>query len=123
MVWPERLLDAPPVVRLPPGYALRTYRPGDEARFFEIIEWAGWPGWDEDKLHLWLYRIVPEGWFMAVHRAGDEIVTTAMATHDPTWRVPFCGEVGWVAGDPAHSGRGLGMAVCAVAWAVQRDQR
>ena len=35
MVWPEHLLDAPPVVRLPPGYVLRTYRPGDEARFWK----------------------------------------------------------------------------------------
>jgi mycothiol synthase len=50
---------------------------------------------------------------MAVHQASGQIVTTAMATHDPTWMVPFCGEVGWVAGDPAHAGRGLGMAVCA----------
>lgn len=113
MVWPEHLLDAPPVVQVPEGYALRIYRPGDEKRFFEIMALAGWPGWDEDRLHPWLYRIVPEGWFMAVHQASDEIVTTAMATHDPTWEVPFCGEVGWLAGDPAHAGKGLGMAVCA----------
>jgi mycothiol synthase len=113
MVWPENLADAPPVVRLPPGYALRTYWPGDEARFYEIMELAGWPGWNADKLRPWLFCIVPEGWFMAVHQASGEIVTTAMATHDHTWSVPFCGEVGWVAGDPAHAGRGLGLAVCA----------
>jgi mycothiol synthase len=113
MVWPERLLDAPPAVRLPAGYALRTYRPGDEARFYEVMALAGWPGWDEERLRPWLYRILPGGWFMAVHQASGQIVATAMATHDPTWSVPFCGEVGWVAGDPAHSGRGLGRVVCA----------
>jgi mycothiol synthase len=36
-----------------------------------------------------------------------------MATHDHTWVRPFSGEVGWVAGDPAHKGRGLGTAVVA----------
>jgi mycothiol synthase len=107
------MLDVSPAVRLPAGYALRTYRPGDEALFFEIMELAGWSGWNEDRLHPWLYRIVPEGWFMAVHQASGQIVTTAMTMHDPTWQVPFCGEVGWVAGDPAYAGRGLGMAVCA----------
>jgi mycothiol synthase len=113
MVWPEHMLCVPPIVHLPTGYGLRTYRPGDEARFFEIMELAGWPGWDEERLRPWLYRVVPEGWYMVVHQASGEIVTTAMATHDPTWVVPFCGEVGWVAGDPAHAGKGLGRAVCA----------
>ena len=28
MVWPDHLLDQPPVVRVAPGYHLRTYRPG-----------------------------------------------------------------------------------------------
>ena len=31
MVWPEHLLSAPPAAPLPPGYTLRTYRPGDRA--------------------------------------------------------------------------------------------
>ena len=50
---------------------------------------------------------------MVVTEAEDLIVATAMATHDPTWLRPFSGEVGWVAGDPAHRGCGLGTAVVA----------
>ncbi len=111
MVWPPGKRVAGAERRLPEGYALRTYRPGDEARFFRLMQAAGWPSWDEEKLHPWLYRILPGGWYFAVHTASDEIAATCMATHDPTWQVPFCGEVGWTAAHPAHRGKGLGPAV------------
>jgi phosphosulfolactate phosphohydrolase-like enzyme/GNAT superfamily N-acetyltransferase len=113
MVWPEHRLSAPPAVRLPPGYMLRTYRPGDEPRFYEVMALAGWPGWDDEKLRPWLARIPPESWFMVVHEASDRIVATAMGLHDHSEAHPFGGELGWVACDPAHTGKGLGMAVCA----------
>jgi mycothiol synthase len=113
MVWPEHLLQTPPAVRLPPGYALRTYRLGDEARFYEIMEQAGWPGWDEKKLQPWLSRILPRGWFMAVHEQSRQIVATAMALHSHSEWHPLGGELGWLAGDPAHAGQGLGLAVSA----------
>ena len=113
MVWPEHLLSAPPAVRLPPGYTLRTYRPGDEPRFYEVMALAGWPGWDDEKLRPWLARIPPGSWFMAVHEASGEIVATAMGLHDHSDAHPFGGELGWVACDPAHTGKGLGRAVSA----------
>lgn len=109
MMWPERLRNSPPAVLLPPGYSLRTYRPGDESRFYEMMEVAGWPGWNEEKLQPWRSRILPGGWVMAVHQESGAIVATAMAlrseVHDSG------GELGWLAADPAHSGRGLGRAV------------
>jgi len=111
MVWPERLLNAPPAARLPPGYALRTYRRGDEPRFYEVMELAGWPGWNDEKLQPWLPRILPGGWFMAVHKESGEIVATAMSLHSEVY--PSGGELGWLAGDPAHAGKGLGMVVSA----------
>jgi mycothiol synthase len=113
MVWPEHLLEAPPAVLLSPGYALRTYRPGDEPGFFRVMALAGWPGWDEAKLRPWLARIPPESWFMVIHEASGEIVATAMGLHDHSNDHPFGGELGWVAADPAHAGRGLGLAVSA----------
>jgi mycothiol synthase len=113
MIWPEHRLDDPPTVRLPPGYSLRAYQPGDEPRFFELMEVAGWPGWDEEKLRPWLFRIVPGGWFMAIDEESGKLVASAMALHAHTWLVPFCGELGWLAADPAHAGQGLGMAVTA----------
>lgn len=113
MVWPLSRLATPPAPRLPQGYILRTYRPGDEPRFYEVMALSGWPGWDDAKLRPWLARIPPESWFMLVHAADDQIVATAMGLHDPTDWHPDGGELGWVASDPAHAGQGLGRAVCA----------
>jgi hypothetical protein len=64
MVWPAHLLEDCPTVQLPPGYRLRPYWPGDEPRFFKVMELAGWPGWDVDKLRPWQERILPQGWFL-----------------------------------------------------------
>lgn len=110
MIWPQgcRITPSP----LPEGYTLRTYQPGDEPGFYALMDSVGWTGWDEHKLNPWLYRILPQGWFFAVYE--DKIVGTCMATHDPTWEVPFCGEVGWTAVHPDHQGVGIGTAVVGV---------
>jgi len=113
MVWPEHLFDAPPAVSLPPGYALRIYQPGDEPGWFRLMARAGWPGWDDAKLRPWLARIPPGSWFMVIHEASGEIVASAMGLHDPSDDHPFGGELGWVAADGAHAGRGLGRTVSA----------
>jgi mycothiol synthase len=115
MVWPEHLLDVPPSVQLLSCYYLRTYQPGDEPRFFKVMELAGWPGWNAEKLRAWRERMLPQGWFMVVHNASNEIVATAMAFRD---RLEFgCqgGEMGWVACVPGHRAKGLGLAVSAAA--------
>lgn len=112
MVWPERLLDRPPTPSPPPGYTLRTYRPGDEQGFFHVMALAGWPGWDDEALKPWSARIPPGCWFMAIHEASSEIVATAMGLHDPSDLHPGGGELGWVAGDPTHAGRSLGLSAC-----------
>jgi hypothetical protein len=67
MVWPDKLLGQPLDFSPPSGCSLRLYRPGDEARFFEIMEPAGWQGWNEELLQPWLAKIIPDGWFMVVH--------------------------------------------------------
>jgi mycothiol synthase len=72
---------------------------------------VGWSGWDADRLEPWLYRILPAGWFFAIHEESGKIMGTCMATHDPTWEAPFCGEVGWTAVHPDHQGNGIGRAL------------
>ncbi len=113
MVWPHRLLNQPPLVDTPARYRLRTYRPGDEERFIEVMHLAGWPEWNTAKLEGIIGRVLPDSWFMAVDLELDQIVATAMALHDHTPLHPFGGELGWVGSDPAHRGRGLGTCVCA----------
>lgn len=110
MVWP---LISPPTVSVCPGYSLRTYQHGDEPGFCKVMALAGWPGWSDETLRPWMARIVPECWFMAVHEASGEIVATAMGLHDHSDMHPFGGELGWVAANPAHAGKGLGRAVSA----------
>lgn len=113
MVWPAHSLATPPIPRLPAGYSLRAYQPGDEPRFYAVMELAGFLGWDDEKLRPWLARILPDGWLFVIHDATQQIVATSMAVHDHKPEHPFGGEMGWVASDPAHAGRGLGLAVCA----------
>lgn len=50
---------------------------------------------------------------MAVHRESNEIAATAMSLQDQSEFGNLGGELGWLAGDPAHSGKGLGMSVSA----------
>ena len=81
----------------------------DEPRFYEIMESAGWPGWNDEKLQPWLPRILPQGWFMIVHAESDEIVATAMALQDQSEFGESGGELGWLACAPVHRGKGLGL--------------
>ncbi len=113
MIWPVERISDPPVFDLSTGYSIRTYQEGDEPKFYRLMTLAGWQGWDNQKLQPWLYRILPDGWYMIIYEDNHQIVATCMATHDPTWITPFCGELAWLAGDPKHSGKGLGFAVAA----------
>jgi len=113
MIWPENLISHPPEVNLPSGYSIRVYLPGDDARFFEIMELAGWDGWNEEMLQPWLAKILPDGWFMVIDEKTDEIVATAMALHNYKGTYPFWGDLGWLAVDPGHGGKGLGLNVSA----------
>ena len=115
MIWPEGLLSSPPAVHVPVGYTLRAYQPGDEQGFYNVMDLVGFTHWDQEVLRTWLAHVLPDGWFLIVHRASDKIVATAMANHRPQDIHPFAGELGWVAGHPEHAGKGLGMAVCAAA--------
>jgi predicted dehydrogenase/GNAT superfamily N-acetyltransferase len=119
MVWPEQRLDAPPKAGAPKGYELRCFddSEADRAGWLEVMGKAGFEGWDGAGLARTLRTVLPGGLFVAVHRRSGSIVATAMAQHVPDERHPYGGVVGWVAGDPAHRGRGLGLAVVAAATA------
>lgn len=113
MVWPARLLKSPPAGPVPEGYRLRQYRPEDRPGHLELMHLAGFQDWGEARLDGMLKKILPKGFFVIEERASGLLVATAMATHNPEPRHPFGGELGWVAGHPAHARRGLGRAVCA----------
>jgi len=114
MVWPRELAGKPPTWSLPDGYVMRQFRDSDAAAYIELMAKAGFEGWSEKMIRDWLQRVLPEGFFVVEHEPSGRLVATTMATHNPIPGVhPYGGELGWVAGDPAHAGKGLGYATCA----------
>jgi predicted dehydrogenase/RimJ/RimL family protein N-acetyltransferase len=113
MVWPKDALDMPPAPRLPDGYLLRQWRPDEVGEYIELMDMAGFTGWSEERVNNTARNLLPDGFFVIEHKASGRLVATAQAAHRPTGLHPFGGELGWVAGDPAHKGKGLGTAVCA----------
>ncbi|MCF7853263.1 MAG: GNAT family N-acetyltransferase [Candidatus Pacebacteria bacterium] len=111
MIWPE---DAEcPELSVPEGYMIRPLQEGDQAGHVRVMHAAGFDTWNEERsAEWWKTRALPDGVFVIVHEASDEIVATAMASHRPSPLHPFGGELGWVAADPEHYGQGLGRAVC-----------
>ena len=104
MIWPEEKLREMPAVTLPAGYALRTFRSGDDEEFVGLMQSAGFDGWNLDSLCAAKQKALPDGIFLAVDTETDAMVATAMATHNPAEHHPYGGELGWVAADPEHRG-------------------
>lgn len=112
----RRALTDVPAPSFPTGYALRTMEPADMPTWVDLMNRNG-------ELGLWTLeraaplfdpdggRTVLPGSFVVEH--ADGLVATAQLNlHDADEFAPLC-ELGWVAADPAHRGRGLGKAVCA----------
>jgi RimJ/RimL family protein N-acetyltransferase len=112
MLWPKDRLHTPPVPVLPDDYALRQYADADENAYIALTHKAGFD-WGVDRFHSMLPKIIPAGLFVIEHKPTGSLVATSFCKHNPIPGHPFAGELGWVAGDPDHSGKGLGMAVCA----------
>ncbi|MCM8769413.1 MAG: GNAT family N-acetyltransferase [Candidatus Omnitrophica bacterium] len=111
MVWcPGKIFL--PDVQLPSGYRLRTFRLRDAASYIRLLRRAGFTRWKS--LPAVLERALPGGIFL-VEDKRSHLVATACALHHPTKFHPEGGELGWVAVDPAHRGKGLGQAVCQAA--------
>ena len=111
MVWPTGA-RACPLVQPADGYAVRTYRPGDEHAFSSLMARMDFDPWTAAKLAYNVKRIIPDGWVFITHESGD-VVATAMCLHNYTGRSPYTGDVGWVACHPDHRGQRLGRCLCA----------
>jgi hypothetical protein len=83
MLWPDSLLASPPTPLIAPGHELRTYRPGDEDGYLEVMHAAGFNGFDEEMVATWVKNALPDGLFFAVERVTGLLVATALATHPP----------------------------------------
>lgn len=109
-------LDDLPALDVPPGYRLRTYQPGDEPAWAEIMESTGGVGkeWTVERVRA---RVIereqfdPSGMFFATSdAAGGRPVASATAWRTaPDERVT--GNVHMVCALESHRGRGLGRLV------------
>lgn len=113
MFLPEERLDSPPEPILPAGYVLRCYRDADKEAYLALMAEAGFEVFGEKMLERVLTRTLPGGFFVIEHEESGALVATSLCTHAPRDGFPFGGALGWVAGDPEHKGKGLGLAVCA----------
>lgn len=112
MLLREDVLSSCEMPRILNEYVLRTYSPGDAANYLDLMHLAGFTNWDPPMLENAVRNVLPDGLFVIEHSSGI-LVATAMATHNPSVHHPSGGELGWVAGHPDHSGKGLGATVCA----------
>src|SRR5262249_32905375 len=115
MEWPDG--RPVPSMSLPAGYEMRQYTEADEAAYIELMDKAGFTGWTTEQVRNMIRGVLPEGFFLVVHRPTGRLVATTVSIHRPTDRHPYGGQLGWVAGDSEHKGKGLGMVVCAAATA------
>jgi mycothiol synthase len=101
-----RLFDALVSPHMPTGYDLRTFRPGDEDAWIELLATGGFGVWDRPRLDRMLAGdrapIPLDGIFFATHE--DQLAGTAC-----TFLYPDAAELGWVAVHPAHRGHGLSL--------------
>src|SRR5437879_537687 len=109
MVWPIDRLPTAPAAAVPSGYAVRQYLEPDLGGVRAVIdadEPIGDRAWESFR-----DRIVPGGAFLIAEVASGRSVATASASHNPRATrhcFPFGGEVGYVAVDPGHRGKGVG---------------
>ena len=115
MIWPESRMDNWPQWQVPEGYLLRGFREDDAEPYIDLMRMAGFDSWDRDKLNVVLENAVPNGIVFIEHVASSKIVATAMGWYRQTPLFPDLHEMGWVAADPAHRGKGLGRVVIAAA--------
>jgi uncharacterized protein (DUF952 family)/GNAT superfamily N-acetyltransferase len=97
----------------PPGYSLRTYHPGDEGAWVELLSCGYFGLWDRARLDRMLAGgrapMPLDGVFFVTF--GELLVGTACTfLHPGTYgNIP---ELGWVAVHPRYRGQGLGRLAC-----------
>ncbi len=122
MIWPAERTPSWPERPAPAGYLLRGFHDGDEEAYIELMHIAGFGAWNRDNLDLVRKKAVPNGIVFVEHVASARIIATAMGWYRPTAIFSDGYEMGWVAADPEHKGKGLGrLVVTAVTQTMLQD--
>jgi RimJ/RimL family protein N-acetyltransferase len=106
--------------RFAPPYRLRGYRSGDEATWLALQQSTGvYPPLDAAFFRS-QFGSAPEGRQFFVMR-DRQPVATGTAWHGEPWRTPEWGRLHWIAVDPQHQRRGLGLMLCRHLLTVLRE--
>jgi mycothiol synthase len=108
-----KAMASPPECRLPEGYRLRTLEEVDWPRYTQLMDKAGFGGWDPARIKSSTSRALPGSFTVIEHVASGTLAATAFANHSASEHLPGAASLEYVAGDPEHKGKGLGYAVCA----------
>jgi mycothiol synthase len=108
----RRALVDLPEPRVPDGYLLRRLAPADLPAWVDLMVRNGELGaWSVERATpLFADQMDLQASFV-VERAGVAVATAQLNPHGLDTYAPTP-ELGWVAADPGHRGRGLGRAVC-----------
>jgi len=106
MIWP--IHKVPPKITCPEGYKLRNFQKGEEEKYVALLNSTKELGeWTIEKIQSILENILsPEGIYFVIWK--NIPVATACALDKDNKKA----ELAWVAVDPAHRGKKLGMVVC-----------
>ncbi len=115
----------PMEIKLPEGYSIRTYQPGDEDAWAAILCAVGeQTSFDEAKAEFTQRYLadptLTERIFFAVDAEGAAVGTAIAWEHDP--RGLGVRTLHWVAVHPEHQGKGLGRALCQTALRLFRRE-
>jgi len=110
MLWPQN--RPAPAITVAEGYQLDTFKDGDEDALVSLIQKSGLGNWAKNRIADMRRTLLPGGLFVIRHVGTGTIVATANANNDPSI-YSEAGELGWVAADSDHAGKGLGFSVCA----------
>ncbi len=115
--------DELPEPRVPSGYALRTFREGDEDGWLSVLGTGGWDAWDRARLDTMLtggHAEVPRDGI--VFATSDERIVGAACTTLHGGAALTAAEIGWVVVDPAHRSRGLARAIVLAMLGLVRER-
>lgn len=111
----KRRLTALPALALPRAYRLRSLTPGDRAAWAALLQQNGELGeWDEERAAPFFAPDSPmplDGSFFITADDGTPVATAQLHLHRDDEYAPMP-ELGWVAADPDHRGRRLGLLAC-----------
>lgn len=113
MRWPAE--HCPPPVAVPEGYGVRLFREADQPAYLDLMRRSGLADWTVPELEGLLPGALPGGFFVVEHLPTGRLVGTAQSRRSFHSAHPGGSEIGWVAADPDHAGRGLGLLVTAAA--------